>query len=105
MMNYMMPYDMMGGSALLWIVIGFLVGLLVVAAVAWLLTRWRNEQGLHQMRYAPQPKDAFHAYEQGYQPEEPSPETYQEGGRPYSYPQPAYEQPEIHYPQEMPLQQ
>ena len=103
MTNPMMPYGMMGGVPLLWIVIGFLLALLLVAAVTWLLARWRNEQRFSQTRDAPQPQDSFHTYEQGYQPPEPSPEAYQEGG--HSYPQPSYEQPVAQYPQEMPLQQ
>jgi flagellar basal body-associated protein FliL len=105
MMNPMMPYGMMGGVPLVWIMIGFLVALLLVAVVSWLLVRWRNEQGFSQTQEAPHSQDSFHPYEQGYQSAEPSPEAYQEGGRPYSYVQPPYEQPVAQYPQEMPLQQ
>ena len=105
MMNHMMSYGMMGGDPLLWIVLGFLLALLLVAAVTWLLANLRNEQRLHRMHAVAQPQDAFHTYEQGYQPPEPSPETYQEGGHTYSYPQPQYEQPVAQYPQEMPPQQ
>jgi hypothetical protein len=104
MMNHMMSYGMMGGGPLLWIVLGFLLALLLVAAVAWLLANSRNEQRLHQVRAVAQPQDSFHPYEQGYQPPEPSPETYQEGGRSYFYPQPQDEQPVAQYPQEMPPQ-
>jgi hypothetical protein len=103
MMNPMMPYGMMSGVPLLWIVIGFLLALLLVAAVTWLLARWRNGQRFSQTRDAPHSQDSFHMHEQGYQPAEPSPEAYQEGGRHYSYP-PPYEQPAAQYPQEMPLQ-
>lgn len=105
MMNSTMPYDMMAGNPLLWIVIGFLVGLLLVTVVTWLLTHWRNVQRLDQMHHAPQPHDSFLPYEQGYQPPEPSPEAYQEGGHAYTYPQSPYEQPEVRYQQEIPLQQ
>ncbi len=105
MMNHMMPYEMMASGPLLWIVLGFLLGLLLVAAVAWLLAGFRNEQRRYQMRSAPQFQNASHTYEQGYQPPEPSPEASQEGGHSYSYPQPQYEQPIAQYPQEMPLQQ
>ena len=103
MMNHMMSYNMMGGIPLLWILIGFLLGLLLVAAVTWLLACRHNEQRRHQMRCASQPQDASHTYEQGYQSPEPSPETYQEGGHDYSYPQPSYERPMAQYPQEQPL--
>ncbi len=102
-MNYMMPYNMMGGIPLLWIVIGFLLGLLLVAAVTWLRARRYNEQRLHQMRSVSQLQDASHSYEQGYQLPEPPPETYQEGEYDYSYPQPQYEGPMAQYPQEQPL--
>ena len=105
MMNHMMPYGMMGGVPLLWIVIGFLLGLLLVAAVTWLLARWWNEQRFSQTRDAPHSQNFFHTYEQGYQSPEPLPEAYQEEGHHYSNPQPPYEQPEAQYPQEKPLQQ
>jgi hypothetical protein len=103
MMNHMMPYGMMAGVPLFWMVIGLLLCLLLVAAVTWLLTRWRNEQRLHQMHSVSQPQDASYTYEQGYQSPGPSSETYQEGGHDYSYPQPVYEQPMAQYPQEKPL--
>ncbi len=104
-MNHMMPDGMMSGAPLLWIVLGFLLGLLLVAAVVWLTAGFRNVQKLSLVRSTPQFRDTPHTYEQGYQPLEASPETYQEGGHSYSYPQPQYEQPTAQYPQEMPLQQ
>lgn len=51
------------------------------------------------------PNQPYQPYQQGYQPPPPpQPETYQEGGRQYSYPE-QYEQPQAQYPQEMPPQQ
>lgn len=57
------------------------------------------------------PQEAYHPtdhrYEGGYQPQ-PPPVTYQEGAYEYRYPSPSgeppYEQPQTHYPQEMPPQ-
>jgi hypothetical protein len=59
-------------------------------------------------RNSEQPKDASqpvnYCYEEGYQPQ-PPPMTYQEGASEYQYPSPSgeqpYEQPQIHYPQQM----
>jgi hypothetical protein len=100
MMHNMMPYDMMTGVTLLWIVIGLLLSLLLVAAVTWLLAHWRNEHTLHQRNDVLQPQGSHHTYEQGYQP----PEAAQEGGQRYDSSQPQYEQPTAQYPQEMPPQ-
>jgi len=38
-------------------------------------------------QYTPQPRDAYEEYEQGYQPQQQPPETYQEGGQRYASPQ------------------
>ena len=100
MMHNMMPYDMMSGVTLLWIVIGLLLSLFLVAAITWLLAHRRNEYRLPQMNDILQPQGSYHTYEQGYQP----PEASQEGGQHYS-PQPQYEQPTAQYPQVMPPQQ
>ena len=54
------------------------------------------------MPYTPQPKDAYQDYQQGYQPQQLSPETYEEGEQ--SYPYPLYEQPQAQHPETMPLQ-
>lgn len=104
-MNHMMSYDMMTGVPLLWILIGFLLGLLLAAVLTWLLAGRRNEQRFSQTQDTPQFQDSSRTYEQGYQSPELSPEMYQEGGQCYSYPQPQYEEPLTRYPQEMPLQQ
>ena len=55
----------------------------------------------------PPPEEAYEPYQQGYQPPPSTPGTYQEGGQPNQYPQPKqeFEQPQIHYPQELPPQQ
>ncbi len=99
MMNHMMPYDMMnGGIPILWLVIGFLLGLILMAVVAWLLTRWRNEQRSYHAQHVPH--NSYHTYEQGYQPPQPAPEAYQEGGYSYPYPQPSHEQPMVQHQQE-----
>ena len=45
---------------------------------------------------------AVQDYQQGYQPQQPSPETYEEGEQ--SYPYPLYEQPQAQHPETMPLQ-
>jgi len=105
MMNHMTSYNMMAGVPLLWIVIGILLGLLLAATLIWLLVGRHNEQRFSQTQAALQVQDSSRSYEQGYQAPESSPETYQEGGQRYAYPQPQYEQPIARYPQEMPLQQ
>jgi len=105
MMNNMMPYNMMAGVSLLWIVIGFLLGLLLVVALTWLLARWYSVQRFSQTRDAPLFQDSSRTYEQGYHPVELPLEAYEEGGHRYSYPQSQDEQPIAQYPQEMPLQQ
>jgi len=105
MMPDMMSGFMMPGAPLLWILIGLLVGLMLVAPFIQQFARRHNERRTcQQVKYSPLPQDAYHTYEQGYQPPQPTPETYQEGGQQYSYPQPQYEQPAAQYPQEMPLQ-
>ncbi len=108
MMTNMMPSSMMDGGMLFWTVLGVLLILALLSAAVWLLANWLNAQRTHQRIYAPQPKDAYLRYEQGYQPPqrmpETYPETYQEGGRRYTYPQPQDEQPEAQYQRDMPLQ-
>ncbi len=99
MMPNMMPGIMMPGFALLWMAIGILLCLALVAALVWLFVRWLN----HQKAPTMQPQDSYQMYEQGYRPQQRTPETYQEGG--LQYPQAQYEQPQAQYPQEMPLQQ
>jgi len=107
MMNNMMPSAMMIGMSLLWIVLGLLLILLLATlatAIFLLLERRHNARRLSYMKDPLQQQDLSQVYEQGYQPLQQMPETYQEGGRSYSYPQPENEQPTAEYPQEMPLQ-
>ncbi len=102
MMPQMGP-GMMGGMgpSLLfwWIVLTTVVVLLLISACTWLVVNWLKNQRMARMQAAPQPHDdAYTAYEQGYQPQQPAEtETYQEGGQRYSYPQLQYEQPQVQY--------
>lgn len=86
-----------------------LVGLGIYAA-----TQNNQPQQQYQQTYQaypseqPPPEEPYVPYQQGYQPPPPStPGTYQEGGEAHQYPQPKqeFEQPQIHYPQELPPQQ
>ncbi len=72
-----------------------------VWAIVWVTMHWMNKNRTNTptMRNVP-PQDFSQRYEQGYQPPEPGSETYQEGGKPYHYPQPQQEQPQAQYPQE-----
>lgn len=101
-MNQMPHYEMMGNNFLLWIIIGMLLALLLVAAITWLLASVRNQQRFSQVYYARRPQPVLHTYEQGYQPPEPARETSQTVE--YSSPQSPYEQPTAQYPQEAPFQ-
>lgn len=94
----MMP-SMMSGSALLWVIPGVLFCLTFLAAFTWLFTQWLKNRNPLLPHHAPQPQDQYRAYEQGYRPEQRTPETYEEGGQQYLYPQEEYaEQPRAHYP-------
>ena len=107
MMNNMMPSAMMTGMPLLWIVLSLLLILLLAllaTATFLLLERRSNAQRLSYVKDPLQQQDLSPVYEQGYQPLQQTPETYQEGGRYYSYPQSGNEQPAAEYPQEIPLQ-
>lgn len=89
----MMP-SMMAGYPFLWVLLAVLFCLAGLAAVLWLLTQWLKSDPLLQ-RQAQEPHTEYRAYEQGYQPEQQTPETAQEGGQRYSYPQ--YEQSQVQY--------
>jgi flagellar basal body-associated protein FliL len=91
---------MMGGMPMLWMLIGILLCLLLVVAGIWFVVHLFSKRRHSWMNAPSQPHDASYTYEQGYQPPEPSAETYQEGGQQYVYPQPPYKQP-TQYPQEM----
>ncbi len=99
-----MNNPMMGGPGMfvmmLWMSIGILLFIALVAVVIWLLVRWLNKQQTPTMPYTPQRQDAYQPYRQGYQPPQPPPETPRESGQQYQSPQPQYEQPQVQYPQE-----
>ncbi|MGZ3611852.1 MAG: hypothetical protein ACXVDN_08450 [Ktedonobacteraceae bacterium] len=84
-MNNMMSG--MGTNMFFWIVLITLICLLIISACAWLVARLLNKQKATSTQYVPQPRDAYEEYEQGYQPQQQSPETYQEGGQRYASPQ------------------
>ncbi len=96
MMPNMMPG--MGTYMFFWLALAALVCLLLIGTCIWLVAGWMKTQRTPMMQDIPRPRDAYEGYEQGYQPPEPPPETYQEGGQRYSYPQ--NEQPQAQY-QEM----
>jgi hypothetical protein len=90
----MMP-TMMGGMAtymFFWLVLATLICLLLIGTYIWLVAGWLKKQRTPLMQDTPQPRDAFEGYEQGYHPPEPLPETYQESGQRYAYPQHEYPQ-------------
>jgi hypothetical protein len=84
-MNNMMSG--MGTNMFFWIVLITLVCLLIIGACAWFVARWLNNHKVPMTQYTPQPRDAYEEYEQGYQPQQQPPETYQEGGQRYASPQ------------------
>ena len=93
----MMPSMMFGmaTSMFFWLVLATLLCLLLIGLCFWLAAGWLKQQRTPLMQNAPQPRDAFEGYEQGYQAHVPPPVTYQEGGQRYSYPQ--NEQPRTPY--------
>jgi hypothetical protein len=112
MMHNMMP--VMGPDALFWIVGVSLLCLMLVVAFIWLFISWlKYRRSPATPQYPSQLQDSYQEYAQGYQPQEQTPETYEEGGQ--SYPAttgdhkgsplpPQYEQPEVQYPPTMPYQ-
>ncbi len=97
----MMPNMMFGIGAyvVFWTMVGTLLCLLLIGACTWLVVNLLKKQRTPPMHYTPQPQDAYQDYQQGYQPQQQPPETYQEGGQHYPYPLPQYEQPQAQYPQ------
>ncbi len=83
-MNNMMSG--MGTSMLFWIALITLICLLIIGACAWLLASWLKNHKASMTQYTPQPRDAYEEYEQGYQPQQQPPETYDEGVQRYAYP-------------------
>ena len=82
----------------------------LVVALIWLGSQGLNKRKMPTLLSIPQQQDFYQPYEQGYQPPQQAPETYQEGGQQYSYEQlestSAYDQPQVQYPQpqEVPTQ-
>ena len=96
----MMPTMMfgMGIYMFFWLALATLVCLLLIGTCIWLVAGWRKKQRTPMRQDTPQPRDAYEEYEQGYQAQQQPPESYQEGGQRYSYPQ--NEHPQAQY-QEM----
>ena len=84
-MNNMMSG--MGTNMFFWIVLITLMCLLIIGACAWLLASRLKNHKAPMTQYTPQPRDAYEEYEQGYQPQQQPPETYQESGQSYASPQ------------------
>jgi hypothetical protein len=84
-----------------WIAIGVLLCLLAVAFI-WLYTRWLKHRRTLPLQNKSQPQEAYHDYQEGYQPQQSLPETYEEAGQ--SYPYTRDEQSQVQYSEKMPLQ-
>ena len=84
-----MPNMMSGMDAYVffWIVLGTVVCLLLIGACIRFVASWSKKHNAPTTHYTPQPRDAYEEYEQGYQPQQQSPETYHEGGQRYVSPQ------------------
>src|SRR5579884_2697118 len=99
-----MMLGMMGMMGL--ILLALLLCIVLAAAGIWLLTGWLNTKQTPLVLDSARPQDFSQPYEQGYQP---TPDTYQEGGRQYYSQQSSlkqeYEQPQAQYPQEQELPQ
>ncbi len=98
----MMNYPMMGPemfAMMLWMVMGIVIFIALVAVGIWLLVRWLNKQQTPTMPFTSQRQDSYQPYQQGYQPPQP-PETPRESGQQDQFPQPQYEQLQVQYPQE-----
>jgi len=95
---------MMGmmSAMMVFMVLGGLFFLVVLAVVIWLVVRWQNQRQTQPMPDTPPAQNPYQRYEQGYQPPQPMPEIYQEGGRHDRSPQPKqqFDEPYIPYPQE-----
>ncbi len=92
----------MMGAMMVFMVLGGLLFLVVLAVVIWLVVRWQNQRQTQPMPDTPPAQNPYQRYEQGYQPPQPMPEIYQEGGRHDRSPQPKqqFDEPYIPYPQE-----
>lgn len=90
----------MDAYPLFWTAMGVLLCLLVVTGI-WLFTRWLQHRRTLPLHDAWQPKDAYQDDQQGYQPQQPFPATYEEGGQSSLSLQ---EEPQALRPEIMPLQ-
>ncbi len=92
----------MMSAMMVFMVLGGLFFLVVLAVVIWLVVRWQNQRQTQPMPDTPPAQNPYQRYEQGYQPPQPMPEIYQEGGRHDRSPQPKqqFDEPYIPYPQE-----
>ena len=100
MMNHMTPG--MDTYFSFWLPAILLVVLLLVVTLAWLIARWLNHQRLPAAHSTSQPQDSYKGYEEGYQAQEQTPDTYKEGEERYPFPVLQDEQSQAQYPQEMP---
>lgn len=100
----MMPNMMPGvdaSYALFWVAMGVLLFLILMVTCTWLCAHWLKQRKMLAMQYTSQPKDAYEDYRQGYQAQQPLPETHVEGEQ--RYPSPLYEQPQVQHLEKMPL--
>lgn len=94
---------MMGGMffMMIWMVLGGLLFIALLAVLIWFLVRWLNTQ--HTPNALPSRQQEYsQGYRQDYQsPSSPPLETSpQEGERVYHGSSPSYDQPQVQYPQE-----
>ena len=92
----------MMSAMMVFMVLGGLFFLVVLAVVIWLVVRWQNQRQTQPMPDTPPAQNPYQRYEQGYQPPQPMSEIYQEGVRHDRSPQPKqqFDEPYIPYPQE-----
>jgi hypothetical protein len=100
----MMPNMMfgMGTYMFFWLALATLMCLLLIGTCIWLVAGRLKKQRTPMRQETLQPRDAYEGYEQGYQPQQQPPATYQEGDQHYSYPQ--NEHPQAQYQEMEPLQ-
>ena len=92
MMNGNYGGGWMGGGGWMMIV-GVLVCIAIIGAVVWLVMRSLKNRQLTHLSSLPQPHAPSQMNGQGYQsPPQQTSETYQEGGKQYSYPQSSQQQ-------------
>jgi len=97
MMLGMDPYT------LFWVTVGVPLGLILVVTCIWLCMRWLKHRKTLAVPYTPQPKDVSQDYQQGYQPQQPSPEIYEEGEQRSPHLPEEQAQAQAQYPEQMPF--